>query len=127
LLVTMGSFGETASVAVDMMRKEGRSAGLMKIRLWRPFPFDELKKVALGAKQVVVIDRAISVGAGGPVASEIKAALYGESRRPSVYNFVAGLGGRDVAPSDFVQMVDKAEIEIEEGNQEGYEIYGVRE
>jgi pyruvate ferredoxin oxidoreductase alpha subunit len=109
------------------MREEERSVGLVKIRLWRPFPFDAFKKASLNAKQLVVIDRAISVGACGPVASEVKAALYGEAQRPSVYNFVAGLGGRDVAPSDFVKMVDKAEIEIEEGKKEGYEIYGVRE
>jgi pyruvate ferredoxin oxidoreductase alpha subunit len=127
LLVTMGSCGETASVAVDKMREEGRSVGLVKIRLWRPFPFDDLKKATLHAKQLVVIDRAISVGACGPVASEVKAALYGGDQRPSVYNFVAGISGRDVTPSDFVKMVDKAEIEIEEGNKEGFEIYGVRE
>jgi pyruvate ferredoxin oxidoreductase alpha subunit len=126
LLITMGSCGETASVAVDKMREEGRSVGLVKIRLWRPFPFDDLKKATLHAKQLVVIDRAISVGACGPVAAEVKAALYGEAKRPSVYNFVAGVSGRDVSPSDFIKMVDKAEIEIEEGNKEGYEIYGVR-
>ena len=60
LLITMGSCGETASVAVDKLREEGRSVGLVKIRLWRPFPFDEFKKATLGAKQLVVIDRAIS-------------------------------------------------------------------
>jgi len=128
LLVTMGSCGETASVAVDKLREEGRSVGLVKIRLWRPFPFDEFKKATLGAKQLVVIDRAISIGGpGGPVASEVKAALYGHDSRPSIYNFVAGISGRDVAPSDYIKMVDKAEIEIEEGNKEGYEMYGVRE
>ncbi len=126
LLVTMGSCGETASVAVDKMKEEGRSVGLVKIRLWRPFPFEAFKKATLHAKQLVVIDRAISVGACGPVASEVKAALYGEAQRPSVYNFVAGISGRDVTPSDFIKMVDKAEIEIEEGNKEGFEIYGVR-
>jgi hypothetical protein len=47
--------------------------------------------------------------------------------RPSVYNFVAGISGRDVTPLDFIKMVDKAEIEIEEGRKDGYEIYGVRE
>jgi pyruvate ferredoxin oxidoreductase alpha subunit len=100
----------------------------VKIRLWRPFPFDAFKKATLKAKQLVVIDRAVSVGGpGGPVASEVKAAIYGEEKRPSVYNFVAGISGRDVTPSDFIKMVDKAEIEIEEGNREGYEIYGVRE
>jgi pyruvate ferredoxin oxidoreductase alpha subunit len=128
LLITMGSFGETASVAVDQMREEGRAIGLVKIRLWRPFPFDAFKKATLKAKQLVVIDRAISIGGpGGPVASEVKAAIYGEEKRPSVYNFVAGISGRDVTPSDYIKMVDKAEIEIEEGNKEGYEIYGVRE
>jgi pyruvate ferredoxin oxidoreductase alpha subunit len=128
LLVTMGSCGETASVAVDQMREAGRSVGLMKIRLWRPFPFDEFKKVALSAKRLVVIDRAISIGGpGGPVASEVKAAVYGSENRPDVYDFVAGISGRDVSPNDYVKMVDKAEIEIEEGKKDGYEIYGVRE
>jgi pyruvate ferredoxin oxidoreductase alpha subunit len=128
LLITMGSFGETASVTVDRMREQNRSVGLVKIRLWRPFPFDAFRKAVLGAKNLVVIDRAVSVGGpGGPVASEVKAALYGDQIRPSIYNFVAGISGRDVAPSDFAKMVDKAEIEIEEGKVDGYEIYGVRE
>jgi len=126
LLVTMGCFGETASVAVDKMREGGKSVGLVKIRLWRPFPFDAFKQAVVKAKQLVVIDRAISVGACGPVAAEVKAALYGKDQRPLIYNFVAGISGRDVTPSDFIKMVDKAEIEIEEGNKEGYEIYGVR-
>lgn len=128
LLVTMGSIGETASVAVDRMREEGRSVGLVKIRLWRPFPFEALKQATLHAKNLVVIDRAVSVGGpGGPVASEVKAAIYGEPLRPTIYNFVAGISGRDVAPFDFIKMVDKAEIEIEEGKKDGYELYGVRE
>jgi pyruvate ferredoxin oxidoreductase alpha subunit len=128
LLITMGSFGETASVAVDQMRERGRAVGLVKIRLWRPFPFDAFKKATLKAKQLVVIDRAVSIGGpGGPVASEVKSALYGVEGHPVVYNFVAGISGRDVTPSDYMKMVDKAEIEIEEGNKEGYEIYGVRE
>ena len=128
LLVTMGSIGETASVAIDKMREEGRSVGLVKIRLWRPFPFEALKQATLHAKNLVVIDRCVSVGGpGGPVASEVKAAIYGEPIRPSIYNFAAGISGRDVTPFDFIKMVDKAEIEIEEGNKEGFEIYGVRE
>jgi len=128
ILVTMGSFGETATVAVDKMREEGKAVGLVKIRLWRPFPFEDFKKAVLRARNLVVIDRAVSVGGPkGPVASEIRSALYGEPVHPVVYDFVAGISGRDVAPPDFVKMVEKAEIEIDEGNQEGYEIYGVRE
>jgi len=128
IMLVMGSLGETASAAIDMMRAEGRPVGLAKIRLWRPFPFEDLKRATLHAKQLVVIDRAISMGGpGGPVASEVKSALYGEPMHPLVYNFAAGLGGRDVSPADFIKMVDKAEIEIEEGKREGFEIYGVRE
>ena len=128
LLLTMGSFGETASVAVDTMREKGKPVGLVKIRLWRPFPFDAFKEATRRAKRIVVIDRAVSVGGpGGPVASEVKSAVYGEEPRPMIYDFVAGISGRDVSPSDFIKMVEKAEIEINEGNKEGYEIYGVRE
>lgn len=128
LFVTMGSIGETASVAVDRMRKDGRAVGLVKIRLWRPFPFEALREQVLGAKNLIVIDRAVSVGGpGGPVASEVKSAIYGYEKRPFIYNFVAGISGRDVTPSDFIEMAKKAEIEIEEGKRDGYEIYGVRE
>jgi hypothetical protein len=62
---------------------------------------------------------------GGQVHRQDKAALFGKIIDPWC-DFVAGISGRDVSPSDYVKMVDKAEIEIEEGNKEGFEIYGVR-
>lgn len=128
LLVTMGSFGETASAAVDMMREKGKAVGLLKIRLWRPFPFQAFRHAVRKAKTLVVIDRATSYGGpGGPVASELRAALYGEKNQPAVVNFIAGLAGRDVAPQDFEQMVDKALERKTMVRQEDYQIYGVRE
>jgi pyruvate ferredoxin oxidoreductase alpha subunit len=128
LLVTMGSFGQTASTAVDEMRAAGRSVGLAKIRLWRPFPTELFRQAVGKAKRLVVIDRAINMGAPvGPVASEIRSVLYGKQGQPAIYNVVAGLGGRDVAPSDFVKMVERAEAEIKAGNADGYNVYGVRE
>ncbi len=128
LFITMGSFGETVSVAVDKMREEGRSVGLVKIRLWRPFPSDDFKKAVKNAEILVVLDRAVSTGGpGGPVASELRSALYGLEKRPFVYNFIAGLSGRDVTPSDYIKMTDKAISEIKSGNREGIEMYGVRE
>jgi pyruvate ferredoxin oxidoreductase alpha subunit len=76
LLVTMGSMGETAEIAVDEMRENGLAVGLIKIKLWRPFPFDELRKAIKGAKVLAVTDRAVSFGGpGGPVWSEIRSAL----------------------------------------------------
>jgi pyruvate ferredoxin oxidoreductase alpha subunit len=128
LLVTMGGIGETAMWAVDQMREKGRLVGLLKIRLWRPFPFEEFRKAASRAKILVVVDRAVSYGGpGGPVASELRSALYGEPKRPLVVNFIAGLASRDVAPFDFIAMVDKAEGTFQKGMGPEYEIYGVRE
>jgi pyruvate ferredoxin oxidoreductase alpha subunit len=128
LLVTMGSFGGTACVAADMMREKGKAVGVMKIRLWRPFPFETFRKIAKKARALVVIDRATSYGGpGGPVASELRAALYGEDKQPAVINFIAGLAGRDVAPHDFEKMANTALDGTAKTRQEDYQIYGVRE
>jgi pyruvate ferredoxin oxidoreductase alpha subunit len=108
-ILAMGSFCENAMEAVDLMREQGIPVGLLRLRLWRPFPFDDIRKAMKGLETLVVMDRAISVGGiGGPVCSEIKAALYGESKRPKVFSFIAGLGGRDVPPEHFEEMVQEA-------------------
>ncbi|MCJ7664134.1 MAG: pyruvate ferredoxin oxidoreductase [Desulfobacterales bacterium] len=123
LLVTQGSLGETASIAIDNLREKGEPAGLVKIRLWRPFPFEEFREAVKGAELVVVMDRALSYGGpGGPLAGEIRSALYAEEDRPRVVNWIAGISGRDVAPEDFVQMLQQAK----RMSGEGYEIYAVR-
>jgi len=124
VLVTQGSLGETASIAIDTLREKGEAVGLVKIRLWRPFPFEEFREAVAGAELVVVMDRAISYGGpGGPLASEIRSALYAEEKHPRVVNFIAGIAGRDVSPEDFMQMIRQAR----ERPGEWYEIYDVRE
>jgi pyruvate ferredoxin oxidoreductase alpha subunit len=120
----MGSMGETASVAVDELRKKGRSVGLVKLRLWRPFPLDELRAAIKGCKTLIVMDRAVSFGGiGGPMATEIKSLLFHDKARPRIVDFIMGLGGRDVTVSDFIAMVDRAAKK----KDESYEFYGVRE
>lgn len=129
--LTMGCFGETASIAVDRLREQGKAAGLIKLRLWRPFPFDELRAAVAGVKNLVIIDRAISYGGpGGPVASEIRAALYSEKHQPAVANFLAGFAGRDVTADDFIRMYEKTAELVKGGapiREEDYIFYGVRE
>jgi pyruvate ferredoxin oxidoreductase alpha subunit len=108
-LLTMGSFGEVAMEAVDRMRDKGIPLGLLKLRLWRPFPFEDIRRSLQGLEMLIVMDRAISTGGiGGPVASEMKSALYGQAKRPKIISFIAGLGGRDVPPEHFEEMVDQA-------------------
>jgi pyruvate ferredoxin oxidoreductase alpha subunit len=128
LLMTMGSFSETAMMTIDSMRKAGKKVGLFRIRLWRPFPFDELRQTVKAAKNLIVLDRAISFGGpGGPVVSEIRNALYPLEKRPKVVGFVGGLGGRDIAPEDFEAIIERGISIAKNGSDREFEIYGVRE
>jgi len=128
LLMTMGSFSETAMTTIDRLQANGEDIGLFRIRLWRPFPYEELRQTVRDADILIVLDRAISFGGpGGPVASEIKAALYPLEKRPKVVGFIGGLGGRDISTTDFEAIVRRG-IEIaRKGSSREFEIYGVRE
>jgi pyruvate ferredoxin oxidoreductase alpha subunit len=122
-ILGMGSICETASLAIDAMREKGRNVGLINLRLWRPFPGEELKAILGKAKDVVVLDRSIALaGASGPVTSEIRSLLYSEPQRPNIHCMIAGIGGRDVTPDDVEKMVDMAL----DGKGKDYHIYGVR-
>ena len=129
--LTMGSFSETASIAIDKLREQGKPVGQIKLRLWRPFPFDEIREAMKGVKSLIVIDRAISYGGpGGPVASEIRAALYQEKTMPAIANFLCGFAGRDVTADDFVKMYEKTQELVRDKKpirEEDYIFYGVRE
>ena len=127
LLLTMGSYSETAMVAIDKLREAGKNVGLLKLRLWRPFPFDEIRQAVKKAKVLIVLDRALSFGGpGGPVCSEIRSALYDEENKPKVVSFIGGLGGRDITVANFEEIVNKG-IEISQtGSNKEFEIFGVR-
>ena len=128
MMLTMGSMGETAKIAIDELRAKGVKAGLVKLRLWRPFPFEELKAVIKNAKKLIVTDRAVSFGGpGGPVFSEIKSAMYAEAQRPLIYNYIIGLGGRDVQVKEFVGMFEKVMADTGNKAADTYEFWGVRE
>jgi len=128
LLLTMGSYSETAMTAIDKMREEGKKIGLIRIRLWRPFPLKDFRKAVKGFKTLIVFDRAISFGGpGGPVCSEVRSALYNQENKPEIVSFVGGLGGRDITVAGFEEMIDKG-IEIaKNGSDNEFEIFGVRE
>ncbi len=127
VFLTMGGISETCMTAVDQMRDEGKKVGVIRLRMWRPFPFAEVAKELGGRKVVLAVDRALSTGGcGGPVASEIKAALYPLDKRPQVVEFIAGLGGRDVTIGDFKEMYDKGAAVAAGGAVPPYEMVGVR-
>lgn len=96
-IVVINSTAGTAKEAVDELRAEGKKVGLIKIRVFRPFPFDELKYSLTGKKVVGVMDKCEGFsGAGGPLFAEVRSALYDSHDRPEMFNYVYGLGGRDV-------------------------------
>ena len=128
LLLAMGSFSETAMSAIDAMREDGHKVGLIKLTLWRPFPFAEIRDAVKDAEVVVVFDRALSFGGpGGPVCSEIRSALYDLEKRPKVIGFVGGLGGRVVSAAGFREIIEQGTKIAHEGTEQEYEMFGVRE
>ena len=129
LLLTMGSISETAMEAIDVMKDEqGKKVGLLRLRLWRPFPLEEIRQLVKGIKSLGVVDRAVSFGsAGGPVATEIRSALYKNDEAPYVASFIAGLGGRDVTIDDFITMANLAEQMAANNEIHEYKMIGVRE
>lgn len=109
LLITLGSMTGTAAVAVRKLRKQGKRVGLVNLRTVRPFPEDKIRQVCSGANAVAVVERNVSIGSGrgsGAMFPEVVSALYACPKRPQVNAVVAGLGGRDILPQDFVRVAD---------------------
>lgn len=98
LLLTTATVTSTARYTVHKLREQGEPVGLVKLRLFRPFPYLHLRRVLGKARKVGVIDRNLSPGAGGIFFQEIRSALYSLPERPKLFGYVAGLGGRDITP-----------------------------
>jgi pyruvate/2-oxoacid:ferredoxin oxidoreductase alpha subunit len=108
LVVTMGSMCGSARDAVDTLREAGLPAGLIKVRLFRPMPGAALRAAVAGVRDVVVLDRNHSPGAGGVLHQELRAALYGMAGAPRVHGLLAGVGGVNVPPARIAAFVREA-------------------
>lgn len=106
ILVTSGTITGTARVVIDKLREQGRKVGLLKQKLFRPTPVEQLREILYKAQKIAVIDRNISFGHSGIFAQEIKSTLYGLAGAPPIYNFIIGLGGRDVTPQAIEDIID---------------------
>jgi len=108
VLVASGAVASTACVVADSLRADGRRAGVLRLRLLRPFPLSDVRAALQRARKVCVLDRDISFGRCGVWALEIRAALSDVPARPPVFGFVAGLGGRDITRTAIREMYDYA-------------------
>jgi pyruvate ferredoxin oxidoreductase alpha subunit len=107
VIVAMGSICGTIKDAIDEMRAEGKNVGLLKVRVFRPFPGEEIRQALSKAKRVAVLDKNVSLGATGAVALEVRNALYCSG--VPVLDYILGLGGRDVRKKDIREIVTLAE------------------
>ena len=128
-IVIIGSSAGTAKAAVNELRAQGEKVGLIKLRVFRPFPREELAAVLSTVKVVAVMDKADSFSAcGGPVFAETRSACYRLAAPPRMINFVYGLGGRDVRVEDIKFVYEELkQIQLSGNTGEIYRYLGVRE
>ncbi len=109
-LVTAGSESTTAKYVVKKLRENGKKVGLLRIRLYRPWPEEELRNALENVRAIAVADRDVSPGYGGVFHGEIKATLYGS--RKTLNSFIIGLGGRPIHAADFEFMIKQTEKDM---------------
>lgn len=109
-LVIINSAAGTAKDAVDSLRAQGKKVGLLKVRLFRPFPAEEIAKALENVKYLAVMDRSEGFNSqGGPLSFEVKSALFNNKVNSEVINYIYGLGGRDVKVENIVEVFDELE------------------
>jgi 2-oxoisovalerate ferredoxin oxidoreductase alpha subunit len=108
ILLTMGTMGSEAKLAADKLRREGLKVGAARVRVYRPFPTEEIAKLAEQAQMLTTVDRHISFGMEGFLATEIKASVRNKRDAPLVAGFIAGLGGRDVTSETIEKIAKKS-------------------
>ncbi len=122
-IIALGSTAGTAKVAVDELRKKGEKVGLIKLRLFRPFPEKEIIKALKNVQAIAVLDRAISFGSYGPVFIEIRSALHNLEKKVKISNYIYGLGGRDIAVNDIKKVFEDLK---EKRNKKGLNFIGLK-
>ncbi|HMK51702.1 MAG TPA: pyruvate ferredoxin oxidoreductase [Thermodesulfobacteriota bacterium] len=109
VLVTAGTIGSTAKVTIDALRGKGKKVGMLRMRLFRPFPKANLVEALGHARKIAVIDRNISLGQEGIFCEELKSALYSRLKETLVFGFVLGLGGTNVSPFHIEKVLSMTE------------------
>jgi pyruvate ferredoxin oxidoreductase alpha subunit len=126
VLVGMGSVVGTSRIVVDRLREKGLKVGLVKLRFYRPFPRKYFKDLSRRVKAMGIIDRDISFGYEGAVASDIKSALASAGVVPKVINFIAGIAGRDITKEHLEGMYDKLFNLIQGKDEKEMQFIGLR-
>jgi len=107
IVLVLGSTAGNVRATVDQYREQGLKAGMLKLRMFRPFPADAVREALKNAKAIAVLDRSIAFGGdGGPVHIETKSAFYGVNNAPAMFNYIYGLGGKPVDLEHIAQVFE---------------------
>jgi len=128
-IVVLSSTAGTAKGVVDELRAKGEKVGLLKLRLFRPFPYREVAQTLSHLKAIAILDRSASFGAfGGPLFTEIRSALLEADKIPHNVNYIYGLGGRDINQTDIASIYADLEKIVKTSRvEERVKYFGVRE
>lgn len=128
IMLIMGSAAGTTKEAVDHLREQGKKVGVLKLRVFRPFPAEEIAEALKGCKAVAIMDRCESYnGNGGPLGSEVTAGLYRSKVMIEAVNYIYGLAGRDFTVNEVYDIFAELEEAVENGKKvEQYQYIGLR-
>jgi pyruvate/2-oxoacid:ferredoxin oxidoreductase alpha subunit len=125
VLLLAGTVASTAKEVADKMRKEGKKVGVARLRVFRPFPYEEVRKLASMVGAIGVVDRSYTFGYQGPIACEVQGALYPVKDRPALKNYIVGIGGRDITPEILEKLFEDA-LKLKAKKHEELEWIGVK-
>lgn len=129
VVVALGSMAGTLKDVVDGLRAQGQKVGVLRLITYRPFPKDAMYQALSGAENIVVMEKAISLGGGGPVTTELRSVFHGRPACPKISGFVIGLGGRDVTLDDLKTAINRGQKQLTDvdfvGLREDLELEGI--
>ncbi|MDO9537994.1 MAG: pyruvate ferredoxin oxidoreductase [Thermoplasmata archaeon] len=125
VLLIMGSVASTAKDVVDKLCSEGKKVGMARLRVYRPFPVEEIRKLAGMTNIIGICDHSYTFGHWGPMAQEVRGALYGIADQPVMKNYIIGLGGKDMTP-EILEKIFLKTLALKDGADQEIEWIGVK-
>jgi pyruvate ferredoxin oxidoreductase alpha subunit len=132
IFIGLGSYNENIRTAIDELKEQGKNAGLLNLRVFRPFPSEEIAVALKNTKRIALVERAMPAGAtNGPLYNEVASLIYRTGLDSIMKDYIVALGGRDVAPEDFIDIYEDMMTATRAGlsavSDHNFKVIGVRE
>ena len=132
IFIGLGSYNENIRTAIDELKEQGKNAGLLNLRVFRPFPSEEIAVALKNAKRIALVERAMPAGAtNGPLYNEVASLIYRTGLDSIMKDYIVALGGRDVVPEDFIDIYEDMMTATRAGlsavSDHNFKVIGVRE